>query len=227
MGRKYNRQLPGPVESIRAVSGHFIGRSIERLFSGRPLRRTLLLRDPERMNISWYNFRMMRYLAAGQATYPFEWHMRSIPTDSIARFLLERWFELPWWRLAALPAAEKRRMLDEALSGFDFTGDISDCDRLVAEVSAALGISGKAVTRNTTEDWHSRVKWTPVRLEDLAPETRRELAARTRLDRYLWQRWGLHRDAEFDASAALPFLASELARPWYEVRRQRARGRRT
>ncbi len=223
LGRKWDPRLPGPAEGVRAVSGHYVGRSVERLFPGREIWRGALLRDPAALLLSWYNYRMMRYRAAGKAPYPFALAIAAQPVDPMAHFLLERWCELPWWQIAALSAGAKQAMLDGVLGGFDMVADISAADGLIAEVSRGLGIPESTQRRNTAEDWTAAVDWQPVRLADLAPETRAELARRTALDRYLWRRWALgERAAEPGETAG--FLGAELRRPLAELRRRRARG---
>ena len=64
-------KMPDPNQT-RVVGGHFLGISLEPLFAGRELKRSILLRDPVSHFISYYNFRMMRYLAQGLHPYSFE-----------------------------------------------------------------------------------------------------------------------------------------------------------
>lgn len=224
-GRKWDARLPGPAGAVRAVSGHYVGRSVVRLFEGRPVWRAVLLRDPAALLLSWYNYRMMRYRAAGQNPYPFEVELAARPADPMAHFLLERWCELPWWRITRLSTDDKRAMLDEVLGGFDFVADIAGCDALVAEVSRRLGIPETAERRNTAGEWTARVDWTPLRAGDLAPATRARLAERTGLDRWLWERWALGREPGGPPRTA-SFLRAELGRPVAELRRRLSRGHR-
>lgn len=222
-GRKWDARLPGPAEGVRVAAGHYLGRSVERLFAGREIWRGVLLRDPAALLLSWYNYRAMRYRAAGKAAYPFELELAARPADPIAHFLLERWCELPWWRIARLSAEEKRAMLDRVLGGFDRVADIAQADALIAEVSGRLGIPTTAGRRNTAEGWTERVDWQPVRLSHLSAETRAELERRTALDRYLWRRWALGETGTQPGQAA-GWLGAELRRPLAELRRKRARG---
>jgi hypothetical protein len=174
--------------------------------------------------LSWYNYRMMRYRAEGQASYSFRLHLRAMPPDPVAHFLLERWFELSWTSMARLSAGTKIAMLDEALSGFDFTGDVAEADRLIARVSADLGIPETAQRVNTGEGWQADTGWTRVTRDTLDPADAALLARRTRLDSYLWHRWGKRDDtAHLDPSDVAPFLRSELLRPIHELRRRLAR----
>jgi hypothetical protein len=221
--RKYAARPPVPPERIRAVSGHFIGRSVERLFAGRPVRRSVLLREPEALILSWYNYRMMRYRAQGRNPYPLALHLRSLPPDPLAHFLLAHWLEIPWARLAAMRAEEKLARLEDALAGFDTVGDIADCDRLVARLSRRLAIPETARPENTGERWRAGTGWTPLRREDLSEADRALLAARTRLDSALHARAVLGREAPL--AAPVPLLRAELARPLAELARRRARDR--
>lgn len=218
LGRKWADPALPP-GAIRAVSGHWLGRSAEALFAGRPLHRSILLREPEALVLSWYNYRMMRYRAAGRACYGFGLHLASLPANPVAHFLLERWLELPWHRIAALDAGEARSRLDAALGGFEFVGDISDCDRLVATLSDGLAIPREAPAKNTGRSWEAAGGWTPLRLADLSPAEHTALARRTALDRYLWRRWACG-ETDAEPPATRPFLVTEAMRAAAELRRR-------
>jgi len=225
LARKYDATLPGPAGHVRAISGHFVGQSVERLFSGRRIWRGVVLRDPEELVLSWYNYRMMRYAAEGRRPYPFALHLASLPPDPVAHFLLERWCERPWLGLAQMGPDEKRDRLDGVLGRFDHVADISRADRLIAELSGRVGIPADAPRENTSEGWRDRVDWQPLTRDALPGAERAALEARTRLDRYLWRRWALgEADAGVDPADIAPFLASELRRPVAELRRRLARG---
>lgn len=226
-GRKY--RLSGALEGehIAAVSGHYAGRSLQQQFAGRRIYRTMLLRDPESLMISWYNFRMTRYLAAGQRAYSFATHMRALPADPVANFLLDRWLELPYAKIAAMRHDEKCRRLEEALSGMDFIGDMSDCDRLVAWFGERLEIATQAARVNTFEQRNRAGGWRKIALEDLEPAILDELRDRTRLDRWLWQRWALGQHQLEAPAQSCGFIRSELRRGATEVMRKLARGKAT
>ncbi len=224
--RKYRDRLPGPAEEVRAVSGHYIGRSVEALFQGRAIRRSVLFREPRALVLSWYNYRMGRYRSLGQAGYPFALHLRSLPPDPLAHFLLAHWLEMPWTRLARMGAGEKLAALEAAFAGFDFVGDVADCDRLIADLSARLGIPAEAREVNTGQAWEGETGHRPLRLADLSEAEADLLDRRTALDRAFWRRVAQGERAGFDPGAAAPFLAAEIARPLAEARRQWLRGRR-
>jgi hypothetical protein len=222
-GRKYNPTPPVPTEGIAAVSGHFLGRSIERLFPGRPIVRSVILREPERFFLSLYNFRMMRYTAAGQSTYPFKLFMHSLPVDPVSYFLLDTWLENSWMRIASLTATQKAALLDEMLAGFDRVVDIAEADDLIGWHSRDLGIPEQAARTNTEEEWSRKTGWTPIKLSDLTPSERDALAERLNLDRYIWRRWALKQPAIFESATVASFLRHELPRPVAQVRRHLAR----
>lgn len=223
-GRKWQDRPPGPAEGIRAVSGHFMGASIADLFPGRTVRRMLILREPGALVLSWYNYRMMRYRSLGQGGYAFRLHLASLPVDPVAHFLLERWCELPWARIAAMRLAEKRARLEAALSGFDRIADIAAADALLAGVSRALGIPEAAAPENTSRGWTAGTGWRALAAGDLLPSDRARLEDRIRLDRWLWERFAMGRDAAPPAHAA-SFLAGELGRAVAEPARRRAKAR--
>jgi len=212
LGRKYVRGSHPPLPGVRAVSGHFLGLSVERLFEGRPLRRYVLLRTPSAHVLSWYNFRMMRYLAKGRPTYSFKVHLEGLPPDPMTHFLLASWLELPWIRLASMSPSEKYDRVQDALSGFDLVGDIADCDRLIGILSERLSIPDAAPRANTGEDWEGQTKWRRLTLADLSDADRDMLERRTQLDAALHRQAVLGEAAGFDPGKAIRFLPSEIAR---------------
>jgi hypothetical protein len=220
---KYDPKLPGPSEQVRAVSSHFVGKSIAEKFPDRRIVRSIILREPESLMLSWYNFRIMRYMLKGQNPYSFSLFMRSMRMNQIAHFLLLRWGELPWLRVAQMSDAMKAAALDDILSTFDHVVDISEADRLIATLSPQIGIQARAPRRNTADEKQKKTGWKVVGLEDLNPQDRELLRTRTSLDRYLWRRWVLKQDVTFDASQPSGFLYSELVRPGYQIRRRATR----
>lgn len=223
MGRKYDRRLPGPAAAIRAVSGHFVGRSVETVFAGRPIHRSVLLREPAALMLSWYNFRMGRYGRQGVRPYGFDLHLASLPPDPVAHFLLARWLEVPWWRLAVMSLGEKVARLDAMLSGFDRVADVAGCDSLIAEIAGPLRIPARAVPENTGADQAAAGNWTPLRLDGLDRDQRVSLDRRTGLDRYLWERWALKRPGAVPPATAPSFLGGEIGRAGADLGRRLAR----
>lgn len=223
-GRKYASDPPGRRADIRAVSGHFIGDSIARQFPDRTIVRSVILRQPEQQMLSHYNYRMMRYLKSGQRPYPFVDHLYSMPVAPVAHFLLERWLEMPWPRMAAMSLRDKARLLDEALARFDRIVDIKEADAHIAWVSHDLGIPEVTTAKNTSTSWQATTGWQPLRLEELADKDRAAMERRLSLDRYLWRRWALKENVQFDEQESGAFLLEELRRPAYQIRRRLRRG---
>lgn len=94
-------------EHFRAIGGHFLGSSIERIFDGRQINRSILLRDPVSQFVSHYNFRMMRYLSEGWQTYPPDIAYQARPRNFVTHYILRNFLEIPWPRLLSLSALEK------------------------------------------------------------------------------------------------------------------------
>ena len=174
--------------------------------------------------LSWYNFRVMRYMMKGQKPHSFSLFMRSMRMNPVAHFLLERWVELPWVRMSRMTDDMKAAALDKALKTFDYVVDISETDILIASLSAQIGIADCAPRRNTAEQIQQKTGWELIGLDDLSEQDRFLLRSRTSLDRYLWRRWVLKENVVFDHSNATGFLFSELVRPSYQLQR-RAVGR--
>jgi hypothetical protein len=227
-GRGGISKMPAP-KGIRVLSGHHLARSIESRFPGREIRRSVLLRDPLSFQVSYYNFKMMRYLASGGRPYAFPLYYRALQRDPMAHFLLSRWLEVSPARLLVLPVAEKWRLLCEALSGFWFVADYRRCDELIAAVAADLGVPAVAKRVNDEAAWVRTVDWQPLTAADLTDEQRRRIPLDNPLDAALHATWAgaRHEAASVQPGpgpAASDFLVHELARPFWEARRRLARG---
>jgi hypothetical protein len=220
---KYDPTLPGPADGIRAISSHYVGASIAERFPNRRIVRSITLREPESLVMSYYNFRIMRYMLKGQHPYSFSLFMRSMRMNPIAHFLLIRWAELPWIKMIQMSDAMKAAALDKILGAFDYVVDISETDRLIATLSSQIGVADQAPRRNTAEEKQTKTGWKIVRVGDLSEQDRLLLRERTTLDRYLWRRWVQKEDVVFDSSKKTGFLFSELVRPSYQIQRRTIR----
>jgi len=187
-GKDYLKNAPD-LRQVRVVTGHHLRRSFEKHFTGRDIRRTLLLRDPVGFHLSYYNHRMMFLLSRGGRACSFDRHFRAQPRDLLALILLWYWLELPLSTMLSSSDARKYELLNEAIAGFWFVGSYTDCDRLLAVVAADLGVPAAAPPRNTTEQWRRRVDWRPLQVDDLTPSMREMILARNPVHEALWQSW--------------------------------------
>jgi len=221
--RKYEQAPPARLEDVKAISGHFVGRSIEENFADRRIVRSIILRDPESLMLSYYNYRMMRYISRGQKPYGFSLFLRSTRQNFISHFLLDRWLELPWVDLVRLTDQQKAERLDAVMGSIQHIAAIDETNALVATISGEIGISPVADRRNTTEEKRANTGWTILRPGELSEQDRIELKARTQLDRYVWRRWVLKENIAFAPDVRSQFTRSELLRSRYEFERRLAR----
>jgi hypothetical protein len=218
--RKYDARPPHPLHEIKAISGHHIGQSIERMFEGRRIIRSIILREPESLMLSYYNYRMLRYIRLGQRPYSFSLFLRATRQNFISHFILDRWLELRWTDLMRLSDGDKIRLLDEAMSSIHHIAPIAESDAFVAKISGELGITPVAERRNVTKDKRETAVWKIVRLEDLSQDERAELRSRTQLDQYLWRKWVLKDNIVFRPETSSRFTWTELMRPRYQCERR-------
>jgi hypothetical protein len=186
-------QMPDPHQT-RVVGGHFVGVSVEPLFAGRELKRSILLRDPVSHIISHYNFRMMRYLSEGLHPYSFELAYGATQRNFITHYILRNFLELPWSRLARLSDDEKYDIVNAFLATFWYVGDYRLCDDLIAALALNLGIPGRAAPRNTRAQWERRVRWRTLDVDDLSSDAIAQIRRENLLDQRLWETWHEARD---------------------------------
>ncbi len=230
-GRAYKRPTPSIIKDVRYVSGHHMGSSVASLFPGKTLYRSVLIREPTSFLLSYYNFRMMRYIADGKKPYSFELHLRSQPANMISHFILSRWCEIPWATLLTMSSEAKYERLNRELASFWYVADYSKCDELSGLISAKLDIPAIATRANTKENWLKRVDWQPLTASDLSPSTVREIKARTQIDRAIWRSWadvGLKtqtiQPVRQETSERVPFAITEAARIYHSAARRYQRG---
>lgn len=199
--RRYGLDNVPDMRHVRAVAGHYIGRSLEGHFPGRPIRRTLLLRDPIGFHVSYYNHRMMFSLSRGGPICDFDRHLRAQPRDLVAILLLWYWLELPLATMLSTSDERKYELLNGALAGFWFVGRYDDCDRLIAALATDLGVPPVAQRRNTTLQWQKRVGWQPLTGDDLPASTREAILAANPIHDALWHSW---QNAGFETAGLTP-----------------------
>ncbi len=181
-------KMPDP-NQIRVVGGHFLGVSVELLFAGHELRRSMLLRDPVSHLISYYNFRMMRYLSQGLHPYSFELAYGATQRNFITHYILRNFLELPWSQLARFTDDEKYDAVNAFLATFWYVGDYRLCDDLIAALAPKLGIPDRAPPRNTRITWECRVGWNSLAKDDLSSDTIAQIRQENLLDQRLWETW--------------------------------------
>jgi tetratricopeptide (TPR) repeat protein len=200
-GRRYKLGRLPDLERVRVVVGHHLGRSLERYFPGREIRRVVLLRDPVSLQVSYYNYVNMTHLAEGRGTYSFDLHLKALRRNFVSHILLWRWREIPWPVLAAMTEKRKYEVLNQSLSAFWFVGAHTDCDRLIAAIARDLDVPSVAWRRNTTNEWCKMVDWPPLKASELSPAARDAILANNPIDQALWESW---RNAGFDAASVRP-----------------------
>lgn len=218
--------MPSP-QKLDVVGGHWVGRSIERNFPGRPIVRSILLRDPVSQFLSHYNYRMMRYLSQGLRPYAVDIAYRSRRPDFLTHFILNTFAEIPRPRLVLMSSAEKFAQANRFLSSFAFVGDHTRCDELIARLAGDLGMPERASLRNTSDQWLERVSWKPLGEGDLSPSMIASIRRDNELDQILWETW---RDAgdgpiepvphEFAQEAQTRRLTRHASRLVNQVRRR-------
>jgi hypothetical protein len=218
-------------QGLKAIGGHYIGKSIERLFAGRSIRRSILLRDPVSHILSYYNFRMMRYISQGLKTYRFELAYKARQRNFLTHFILGNFLEIPWPRLILLSETEKYALANTFLASCWFVGDYTRCGELIAALAPDLGVPNTATPRNTQRQWQACVQWNSLRVEDLSSRMVDQIRRDNALDELLWESW---RETGRDVSRVQPreiyqkshteLRASEWLRPVYQVERRFRRG---
>lgn len=188
-------------EKTQVVGGHFIGSSIESHFAGRELRRSILLRDPAGHLVSYYNFRMMRYLSEGLHPYSFELAYAATQRNFITHYILKNFLELPWPQRARLSDDEKYDIVNAFLATFWYVGDYRLCDDLIAALAVNLVIPPCSAPSNTQAEWEQRVRWKPLAVDDLSPDAAAKIRQENLIDQRLWETW---QEARYDTAAVRP-----------------------
>jgi hypothetical protein len=189
LARHYTKRMPDPGQ-IRVVGGHFLGVSVESWLNGRELVRSILLRDPVSHIVSYYNFRMMRYLSQGLHPYSFELAYGATRRNFIAHYILRNFLEIPWALLARCSDEEKYALVNAFLARFWYVADYKYCDDLIAALAPRLQISAHAPARNTCFEWQSRVGWRTLEPDDLPAGAIARIRRENFLDQQLWETWG-------------------------------------
>lgn len=187
--------------TISVVSGHYLGISVDLLFERRLIKRSLLLRDPASHFVSYYNYRMTRYLSEGLQPYSVDVAYGAMQRNFITHYILKNFLELSWAQIASLSDSEKYDLVNAFLSTFWFVGDYRLCDEFIATLGDKLGISASATPHNTCVELVRRVGWTPITIDRLPPRMVADIRAQNPLDQRLWETW---REARHTTSSIRP-----------------------
>jgi hypothetical protein len=192
---------------------------MESQFAGRDIKKSALLREPLDHFISHYNFRMMRYIAAGQHPYGFALAYRARQRNFITHHILKNFLALSWAAIARLSDDEKYDIVNAFLATFWYVGDYKLCDDLIAGLATDLGIPSRAQPTNTRVEWEVRVKWKALQLSDFSPDAIARFRQDNLLDQKLWETW---RQARHETGSVRPlalggrstrsFITSEATR---------------
>lgn len=195
IGNRYPSLAGRDLSGVRLVSGHSLSASLAAHFPGRPVRESVLLRDPLSFQVSFYNYRWARHLERGQAKPPaFPVWRRSQRRNPIAQFLLSRYFGHGVPAIYALSTRARFLTLEAAFARFRFVGSWRRCSEAVAGISADLGVPGDAPPENV-----GRTR--ALRAEDLPEAERRAILTEHALDQLLFDRWA---DRGFDPARNPP-----------------------
>lgn len=223
---RYDRtDLPDP-RKAQVVGGHYLGISIDSLFAGRQIKRSILLRDPASHFVSYYNYRMMRYISEGRQPYGIDVAYGAMQRNFITHYILRNFLELTWAQIASLSETDKYDLVNAFLSTFWFVGDYRLCDEFIAALGDKLEISAATTPRNTCAELVRSVEWTPVTVDRLPSRMIADIRSGNALDQRLWETW---REARHDVSAVRPlplgsptssFFTSEASRLGNQILRR-------
>lgn len=133
-------------EKVDVVTNHPLASSLRQRFADRPIRESVLLRDPLGQLMSQYNQKFHGRRGRKYGMPRFETWVRTKPANPISTFLLYRYFEFPMWKILLMSDQDRLDFLIDKLSRFWFVGDYRHCDTLLEELAKNLGLPKK--TRN-------------------------------------------------------------------------------
>ncbi len=199
--------LPDP-RAARVVSGHFLGVSVDALFDRRPIKRSLLVRDPVSHFVSYYNYRMTRYISEGLQPYGVDVAYGAMQRNFITHYILKNFLELSWTEIASLTDQDKYDLVNAFLSTFWFVGDYRLCNDLLGALGDRLGVPANAQPCNTLSELAQGAGWTPLTHDLLPPHIRAKMRAENTIDQRLWETW---RDARHDTGSVQPVALARNA----------------
>ncbi len=207
VGNRYSL-TQAELADVRAVSGHSLSVSLKKLFPGREVRESVLLRDPIGYLLSFYNYRIWRHEEHGEVAPPsFEDWYSAQRRNPISRFLLHRYFEIGYPALYLMSSRARLAYLEEAFERFHFVGGYRRCDEALAGISRELGVDDEVESENVG-------KSKSFRREDLPEALRARILEENEVDALLYHRWadrgfraGAPADEEGDREGVLEALS--------------------
>ena len=223
---RYDSSRAPFTDATRVVSGQYLGISLDSLFQDRLIKRSMLLRDPASHFVSYYNYRMTRYINEGLQPYGIDIAYGAMRRNFITHYILANFLELSWVQIASLSDQDKYDVVNAFLSMFWFVGDYTLCDDLLSVLGERLDISASAPLHNGLADLARGAGWTPLTLDLLPRSTVAKIQAENRIDQRLWETWrearhetGAVRPAALDSGAS-SFLSSEALRFLHQIARR-------
>jgi hypothetical protein len=223
---RYDSSRPPFTDATRVVSGHHLGISLDSLFQDRLIKRSMLLRDPASHFVSYYNYRMTRYVNEGLYPYGIDVAYGAMRRNFITHYILNNFLELSWMQIASLSDQEKYDLANAFLSMFWFVGDYTLCEDLLSVLADRLGISANARPHNALADLARGAGWTPLTLDLLPRQIVENIEAENRVDLRLWETWreaghetGAVRPVALDSGAS-SFLSNEAVRFVHQIARR-------
>ncbi len=196
------------LKQTQVVSGHHLGLSFDSFFADRPIKRSLLLRDPTSHFVSYYNYRMTRYISEGLQPYSIDVAYGAMRRNFITHYILNNFLELNWVQIASLADQDKYDLANAFLSMFWFVGDYTLCDDLLGVLGDRLNISGDAHLHNGLKDLARGAGWTPLTYDMLPGQKVAKIQAENRIDQRLWETW---REVRHETGAVRPVALEDGA----------------
>lgn len=214
------------LDETRVVSGHHLGISFDRLFQSRLIKRSLLVRDPASHFVSYYNYRMTRYISEGLQPYSVGVAYGAMRRNFVTHYILNNFLELNWAQIASLSDQDKYDLANAFLSMFWFVGDYSLCDELLMALGDRLDVSPNAQRHNCMTELSRSAGWTPLTLDLLSRNAVAKIQDENRIDARLWETW---REARHETGTVRPvaletgassFLSNEALRCVNQIARR-------
>jgi hypothetical protein len=186
---RYDSANIADTSAVRVVGSHYLGVSFDSLFEHRLIKRSLLLRDPASHFVSYYNYRMTRYLSEGLQPYSVSVAYGAMQRNFITHYVLKNFLELTWTQIASLSDQDKYDLVNAFLATFWFVGDYRLCDAFIGVLGEKLGVSANARPHNTQTVLARGAGWAPLTLDLLPRHAVNKIKSENMIDQKLWETW--------------------------------------